>query len=251
MQTCLAGKTAIITGSTRGIGRGIAEAMAAAGAGIVVVSRSPDDCRKVAEELAARGTDALGFAADVTRRQDFDSLISRVLKHFGRIDILVNNAGTAVTRKAEDISEEEWDRVISLDLKSVFFCSQAVGREMINQRSGKIINIASVLGLVGEKMVLPYCAAKGGVVQMTRALALEWAKHNIQVNALCPGYVLTDINAAELQKEKNFNYITGKTPAGRLGTVGDITGAAVFLASPAAEFMTGQTLTIDGGWTAQ
>lgn len=250
MQTGLAGKTAVITGSTRGIGRGIAAAMAEAGARVVVISRSAEDCRRVAGELAADGRDALGIAADVTRRQDIDSLIDKVLHQYGRIDILVNNAGTAITKRAEDILEEEWDKVINLDLKSVFLCSQAAGREMIKQKSGKIINIASMLGLVGEKMVLPYCAAKGGVIQMTRALALEWAKHNIQVNALCPGYVLTDINAAELQKEKNFNYITGKTPAGRLGTVDDVSGAAVFLASRSADFMTGQTLTVDGGWTA-
>ena len=251
MKNALVGKTAIITGSTRGIGYGIAKAMADEGAKIIVVSRKPQDCRRVAEELSSQGSDALGIAADVPCQQDIDNLISQVQKYSGRIDILVNNAGTAITKRAEEITEEEWDRVINLDLKSSFFCAQAVGKEMIKQRAGKIINIASILGLVGEKMVLPYCVAKGGVIQMTRALALEWAKYNIQVNALCPGYVLTDINAAELQKEKNFKYITGKIPAGRLGTVDDIAGAVVFLASSSADFMTGQVMTVDGGWTAQ
>lgn len=244
-------KVAVITGSTRGIGCGIAKAMVAEGAKVVIVSRNQQDCDKVVNEIIQSGGTALGIAADITRKSDIDNLVSRILSSFGQIDILVNNAGTAVTKKAEELTEEDWDKVLNLDLKSAFFCSQAVGKVMIKQRAGKIINIASMLGLVGEKMVLPYCVAKGGLIQMTRALALEWAKHNLQVNALCPGYVLTDINAAELQKEKNFNYITGKTPAGRLGTVDDIVGAAVFLASTSSDFMTGQTMAIDGGWTAQ
>jgi NAD(P)-dependent dehydrogenase (short-subunit alcohol dehydrogenase family) len=247
----LKGKSAIVTGSTKGIGRAIAEGLAGAGADVVIVSRNQADCDTVAAAIRGMGSDALGGAADVTRPGDIERLVRAALERFGKIDVLVNNAGGAITKKAVDITEEDWDRVVDLDLKSVFFCSQAVGREMIRRSGGKIINIASILGLVGEKMVLPYCAAKGGVIQMTRALALEWAKHNIQVNAVCPGYVVTAINAAEFSNEKVYRHIVDKIPAGRLGETRDMVGAVIFLAAGASDFMTGQTITVDGGWTAQ
>lgn len=247
----LAGKVAIVTGATRGIGRAIADSLAGAGADIVVVSRRPGDCERVAGEIAETGVRALAVAADLTSLPAIDEMVAAAVNAFGRLDILVNNAGNAVTKRAEDITEADWDRVLDLDLKGVFFACQAAGRVMIGRRQGKIINIASVFGLVGEKLVSPYCAAKGGVIQLTRALALEWARHNIQVNALCPGYVETDINAAELQNEKVRRYVLGKTAVGRLGRTADMAGAALFLASPAADYMTGQTLTVDGGWTAQ
>lgn len=247
----LTGKTAIITGSTRGIGYGIANGMAQAGANIVVVSRSQADCQRVAAEISSFGVRALPVAADVTNLSEIERLVARTVDTFGSIDILVNNAGTAITKKAEDITEADWDRVLNLDLKSVFFCSQIVGRQMIKQQRGKIINIASILGLVAEKMVLPYCVAKGGVVQLTRALALEWARYNIQVNALCPGYVITPINEEVLKDERVYNHIVKKTAVGRLGKIEDMAGAVVFMASDAADYMTGQTIIVDGGWTAQ
>jgi NAD(P)-dependent dehydrogenase (short-subunit alcohol dehydrogenase family) len=247
----LTGKVAVVTGATRGIGRAIAYALAEAGANVVVVSRSQSDCRQVADELARTGAGTLAVAADLASLPAIEHMVAAAVAAFGQLDILVNNAGNAVTKRAEDITEADWDRVLGLDLKGVFFACQAAGRQMISQRQGKIINVASILGQVGERQVSPYCAAKGGVIQLTRALALEWARHNIQVNALCPGYVETSINAAELQDEKVRRYITGKTAAGRLGQPADMAGAALFLASPAADYMTGQTLTIDGGWTAQ
>lgn len=247
----LANKVVIVTGSTKGIGNAIAIAMAQAGADIVVVSRNQTDCNQVAWQIRELGRRAIGIAADVTKNGDIQNLLDKTIEYFGQVDILVNNAGSAITKKAEDITEAEWDQVVNLDLKSVFFCSQIIGRKMIEQKRGKIINIASVLGLVGEKMVSPYCAAKGGVIQLTRALALEWARYNIQVNALCPGYVLTAINASEFSNEKIYNYIVRKIPQGKLGAVSDMTGAAIFLASNAANYMTGQHLTVDGGWTAQ
>lgn len=247
----LHGKTAIVTGSTKGIGRAIAEGLAWAGANLVIVSRNQADCDAVAAAIRGTGADAVGVAADVTKLADIEKLTRAALDRFGKIDVLVNNAGGATTKKAVDITEEDWDRVVDLDLKSVFFCSQAVGREMIRQGGGKVINIASVLGLVGAKLVLPYCAAKGGVIQMTRALALEWAKHNIQVNAVCPGYVLTEINAAEFKNEKIYQHIVSKIPVGRLGQTKDMVGAAVFLAAGESDYMTGQVITIDGGWAAQ
>ena len=247
----LQGKVAVVTGSTRGIGRGIAECLGKAGASVVIVGRSREACERVAADLTAMGITALAAWADVTKVEEVEHLMQKTEDAFGRIDILVNNAGGALTHKAEDITEEEWDQVLDLDLKSVFFCSQRAGRRMIRQQRGKIINTASIMGQVGQKLTLTYCAAKSGVVGLTRALALEWARHNIQVNALCPGFVLTSINEEAMKDEKIFNATLRKIPAGRLGQVSDMVGAVLFLASEASDYMTGQTLTVDGGWTAQ
>lgn len=246
----LQGKIAVVTGSTKGIGRAIAQAYVEAGAKVAIVSRNRIDCERVAAELQGDKIATAAFPCDVTRIEDFRNLIEAVSDLWGGLDILVNNAGSAITQRAIDLTEAEWDQVVNLDLKSVFFCSQAAARSMIPRRKGKIVNIASILGLVGAPGLLPYCAAKGGVVNMTRALAIEWARFGIQVNALCPGYVMTDINRDKLSDEKVMTSLLGKTPAGRLGEAGDITGAAVFLASEAADYMTGQALTVDGGWTA-
>ena len=244
------GKVAIVTGATRGIGRAIAQAYAAAGIKVAVVSRSAADCEQAARAINETGGAAMAAHCDVTQVAAFRQVVEQVVERWGRLDILVNNAGTAITRKAIDLSEEEWDRVVDLDLKSVFLCSQSAARVMIPQQSGKIINVASILGLVGANGLIPYCAAKGGVVNLSRALASEWARYGIQVNSLCPGYVITDINREKLSDEKTQAALLAKTPAGRLGQVGDMTGAALFLASPASDYMTGQSLTVDGGWTA-
>lgn len=248
----LIGKTAIVTGSTKGIGRGLAEALASEGANIVVVSRNQADCEAVAAELdAAHGVETLAHSADVTDMAKIEGLTAAVKSRFGRIDILVNNAGSAITKRAEEITEADWDRVLNVDLKAVFFLAQAVGRVMIEQKAGKIINIASILGLVADKQVLPYCVAKGGVLQMTRALALEWARHNIQVNAICPGYVITPMNEADLSNEKISGHILKKIAMRRFGKVEDMTAACVLLASNASDYMTGQQIVIDGGWTCE
>lgn len=244
-------KVAIITGSTKGIGNGFAVGMAQAGANIVVVSRHQDDCDRVAEEIAKIGVKTLPVATDVTKMEDIDNLVERTVKEFGRIDILINNAGTAITKRAEELTEGDWDRVVNVDLKGVFFCAQAVGKQMIKQKRGKIINIASILGVVGDRQVLPYCVSKGGVIQMTKALALEWARHDIQVNALCPGYVITPMNEEDLKNEKISSHIMRKIAMRRYGEVEDMVGAAVFLASEASNYMTGQLIVIDGGWTAE
>ena len=248
----LTGKMAIVTGATKGIGRGIASGLAQAGANIVVVSRHYDDCERVAQDVMQRyGVSTLPVACDILQRDQVNDLLNRTVESFGRVDILVNNAGTAITKKAEDLLEEDWDRVVNLDLKACFFCAQTIGQQMIRQQRGKIINISSILGLVADKQVLPYAAAKGGVVQFTKALALEWAKHNIQVNAICPGYIITDINRAELESEKISKHLLGKIAARRFGTVEDIAGAAVYLASEASNYMTGHAMVIDGGWCAE
>ncbi|MFX4262231.1 SDR family NAD(P)-dependent oxidoreductase [Pelotomaculum propionicicum] len=247
----LEGKVALVTGSTKGIGYGIAMGLANAGADLVIVSRHQADCDRVAEEVRSRLCDAIGIATDITKKDQLEALITKTIAQYGRIDILVNNAGTAITKKAEDLTEEDFDRVVNLDQRAVFTMSHAVGKVMIKQGGGKIINIASILGLVGDRQVLPYCVAKGGVIQMTKALALEWAKYNIRVNAICPGYVITPMNEADLKNEKIYNHIIKSIPMRRLGQVEDISGAAVYLASDASNYMTGQHLVIDGGWTAQ
>ena len=246
----ISGKVAIVTGATRGIGQAISQAYAAAGIKVAVVSRSAADCEQAAQSINEAGGDAMAAPCDVTQVAAFRKVVEQVVEYWGRLDIMVNNAGTAITCKAIDLSEAEWDRVVDLDLKSVFFCAQSAARVMIPQQSGKIINVASILGLVGANGLIPYCAAKGGVVNLSRALASEWARYGIQVNSLCPGYVITDINRDKLSDEKTQAALLAKTPAGRLGQVGDMTGAALFLASPASDYMTGQSLTVDGGWTA-
>lgn len=247
----LNGRVALVTGSTKGIGYGIALGLAQAGADLVIVSRNQADCDRVAGEIRGMDRRAAGIATDVTRNEQVQKLVERAVAEFGRIDILVNNAGTAITKKAEDLTEADFDRVVGLDQRAVFFMAQAVGGQMIRQGGGRIINVASILGLVGERQVLPYCVAKGGVIQMTRALALEWAKYNINVNALCPGYVITPMNEADLKDEKIYNHLVKSVPMRRLGQIEDMAGAAVFMASDAAGYMTGQCLVIDGGWTAQ
>jgi NAD(P)-dependent dehydrogenase (short-subunit alcohol dehydrogenase family) len=252
MAISVKGKVALITGSTKGIGNGIANALAEGGANVVIVSRHQNDCDRVAAEIKEKyGVMTLAVAADITKQEDIEAMVSKTIDTFGRIDVLVNNAGSAITKKAEDLTYEDWDKVVNLDLRAVFFCSQAVGRHMIAQKSGKIINIASILGLVADKQVLPYAVSKAGVLQMTKALALEWAKHNIQVNAICPGYVITEINKDTLANEKIAAGLLRKTVMRRFGKVEEIAGAAVYLASDATSYMTGQHIVIDGGWTAE
>lgn len=252
IPTCdLTGKVALVTGGTKGLGYGMALGLAQAGADIVVVSRTAADCEKVADEIKALGRDALAAPTDVTNPDAVQKLIDDSVEKFGKIDILVNNAGSAITKKAEDLTLEDWDRVINIDLRAAFIVAQAVGKEMIKQKSGKIINIASIFGMVGDKQVLPYLAAKGGVVQMTKGLALEWSRYNINVNAIAPGYVITPMNEKDLMEEKIYKHVTGKIPMRRLGQIEDIAGSVVFLASEAANYITGTTLAVDGGWLCQ
>jgi NAD(P)-dependent dehydrogenase (short-subunit alcohol dehydrogenase family) len=247
----LSGKVAIVSGATKGLGYDMALALANAGADIVVVSRTESDCKKVAKEIENLGRKALTNPCDVTNSDSIAQLVQNTINVFGKIDILVNNAGVAFTKPAEDLTEDDWDRVVDTNLKAVFLLSQAVGREMIKQKYGRIINIGSIFGLVGEKSILPYLASKGGVIQITKGLALEWAKYNIQVNCIAPGYVLTPMNEKELSQEKIKNYINSKIPMRRVGLPSEISSAVVYLASDAASYITGSVLCIDGGWLAQ
>ena len=252
MKIDVKGKICVVTGSTKGIGKGIAEALAENGGTVVICSRKQNECDAVAAEIREKyGVDAIGVSADITKTEAIENLFNTVMEKYGRVDVLVNNAGSAITKRAEDLTEEDFDHVLALDLRAVFFCSQAAGKIMIKQKSGKIISIASVLGVVADKQVLPYCVAKGGVLQMTRALALEWAKYNIQVNAICPGYVITGLNRKELTDEKIGGGLLRKTAMRRFGEVEEIAGAAVYLASDASSYTTGEPIIVDGGWCAE
>ncbi len=246
----LEGKVAVVTGATKGLGYGIAHGLAAAGADLVIVSRHQKDCEKVASEIEAVGRQALPQASDMRDIASIDLLVEKTINRYGRIDVLVNNAGTAVTRAPEQVTEEEWDAVLDLNLKGAFFTAQRVGQQMIQQQHGKIINVASVFGFVGDGNIVAYCASKGGLILMTKSLALAWARYNIQVNAIAPGYIETEMNTDVLNQEKVFKHLMKNTPAKRLGKVEDVIGAVVYMSSPAADYMTGQSIVVDGGWLA-
>lgn len=247
----LANKVAVVTGSSRGIGRAVAIAFAEAGATVVIVGRNQAKCQETAEEIRQRKGKSIIVTADLAKVQQIEQLFNTVVEQCGRIDILVNNAGVALTKKALIITEEEWDQVLDSNLKSVFFCAQAAAKKMIGTGGGKIINMGSIMGQVGDVAIAPYCASKGGVVQLTKALALEWVKNNIQVNCIGPGYFLTDMNKEAFEYQKAYQHVTNNIPMGRLGQVEDIGHMTVYLASPASDYITGQSFYIDGGWTAQ
>lgn len=244
-------KVAIITGSSRGIGRGVARSFAKEGAVAVINSRSLDRAKVVAREIVNEGGQAFPVAADVTDRKAVETMVEEVTGRFRRIDILVNNAGITFIRPSEDLTEEEWDRAVATDLKASFLCSQAVGKTMIKNGGGKIINITSILAERALPQRLPYCASKAGANMLTMVLALEWARYNIRVNAIMPGFIATGLVPKEINR-KIFDReaIVRKNPLQRLGTVEEVGDAAVFLASQEADYITGTCLRVDGGWLA-
>lgn len=246
----LDGKVAVVTGAGRGIGREIALALARYGADLVLWSRTRSDLEKVAEEARTFGSRVLVQPGDITRIGELGGRVQAAVDEFGSLDILVNNAGTNIPMWSEDVDEESWDRIMDINLKGVFFCAQAVGRVMISQRRGKIINVSSQAGKVGMFKRAAYCASKGAVDQLTRVLALEWARHHITVNAIAPTFVETDMTR-DMFKDKSFSdWVSGKIMLDRLARPEDITGGVIYLASGAADMVTGHILYIDGGWTA-
>jgi NAD(P)-dependent dehydrogenase (short-subunit alcohol dehydrogenase family) len=246
----LSGKMALVTGGSRGIGYTVALSLANAGADVAVTSRKLEDVQKTAEDIAALGRRSLPLALDVQDVESIQKTVGLVLEKFGRIDILVNNAGLNIQQMAVDVTEEAWDTVLDTNLKGAFFCSQAVGKAMIERRQGKIINIASTMATVGLRLRSAYCSSKGGVAQMTKVLAVEWAKYNVNVNAVGPTFLLTPMTKPMLENEEFRTDVMSRIPMGRLATPEDVAGAVVYLASPAADFVTGITLFVDGGWTA-
>ncbi|MGB9415230.1 MAG: SDR family oxidoreductase [Acidobacteriaceae bacterium] len=247
---CLDGKVALVTGSASGLGAAIALALAEAGASVACHgNRRPAD--DTSERIRALGCESRSFTADLSALDGADLLFEAVRSAMNAPDILVNNAGTIYRAPAEDYDLQAWMTVMQVNLNSVFRLSQLAGRNMLKRRRGKIINIASLLSFQGGVRVPAYAASKGGLAQLTKALANEWAAHNIQINAIAPGYFRTD-NTQALQKDEVRNrQILERIPAGRWGEPEDIAGAAVFLASPASDYVTGEVLVVDGGWMSR
>jgi NAD(P)-dependent dehydrogenase (short-subunit alcohol dehydrogenase family) len=242
----LSGRVALVTGGTKGLGRTIAAALAAAGADLAIASRTRADLEVVAGELRGQGRRVLPVVADVSEEEDVRRMVAETLGHFGRIDVLVNNAGIEGQGSVLEMPVERWDRVLAVNLRGPMLCCKHVGPHMIERQSGKVINVASVMATRVSRALSSYSASKAGLVQLTRTLALEWIRHNVQVNALCPGYFLTPMNEEFFASERGRRYIED-LPIRRLGDPREIEGAAVFLASDATSYVTGTTLYVDGG----
>jgi NAD(P)-dependent dehydrogenase (short-subunit alcohol dehydrogenase family) len=244
----LTGRVAVVTGGGRGIGRAIADGFARHGAQVVLSGRTEATLLDAAKAIGER---ASTHVADVSHEADVLALRDAVLTRHGRIDVLVNNAGiNPIFRGIERISLDEWQSIIDINLTGAFLCCKHLGGAMVEQGRGSIINISSVGGHVGLLRSVPYCASKGGVEMLTRALALDWAQRGVRVNTLAPGWVDTDLTHGLLEHDLHGKRLLDHTPMGRFATAGDMVGAAVFLASDASAYMTGQSLLIDGGWTA-
>jgi len=217
----------------------------------VLCGRRQELLQKVASEIQADGGQALPIKMDVTRREEVESMASEALRTFGKVDILVNNAGINRVKPFLKLAEEDWDAVLNTNLKGCFYCCQAIGKGMVERKSGSIINIVSVFGLTGFMNISPYIASKGAIVQLTKALAVEWARHNVRVNAIAPSYIQTEMTKRDIESDKRIlQYNLSKIPMRRGGQPNEVAGAVVFLASEASSFVTGETIAVDGGWLA-
>jgi 2-deoxy-D-gluconate 3-dehydrogenase len=246
----LEGRKAIVAGGGRGIGRAIALAFADEGADVAVIGRSGESLSAVAEEIEARGRQAVAEAQDLTRVSEIPPLFDRLAEELGGLDILVNSAGVQITGPSVDVTEEQWDATLDANLKSMFFSCQAAGRRFIDQGHGKIINLASTFSFVGFPEFAAYCSSKGGVALLTKTLAAEWASSGVNVNAIAPTAVRTEMNAYLLDDPGFLAFFLPKVPAGRVGDPSDVAGAAVFLAGEGSDFVHGHLLLVDGGYTA-
>ncbi len=247
----LDGKSALVFGGTSGLGKSIATGLAEAGADVVPVSRRPEEVQKTAEELRSLGRKTLELTADVTRREEIQRVIDRVLQEMGRIDILVNSAGTTKRVPSLELADEDWDRILDINLKGTWYACQMVGKVMKEQMYGRIINIASIGAFLSLHEATAYCVSKGAVAMLTRCLGAEWAKYNITVNALAPGVFETPLNRNLIHEPGRKASILSHTPMKRFGNLEEIKGAAIFLASESAAFVTAELIAVDGGFTAQ
>jgi 2-deoxy-D-gluconate 3-dehydrogenase len=244
----LTGKVAIVTGGNGGIGYGIAHGLAHAGASIVVAARQVAKNAQAVTSLQALGVTALSVATDVQDEGSVQAMVQGTLEALGGVDILVNNAGINIRKAPQDYTLEEWQRVVNTNLTGVFLCARAVYPHMVAARGGKIINIGSMTSIFGSSVAPAYAASKGGIIQFTKSLAVFWAKDNIQVNAILPGWIHTDLTAATATER--YNSIKARIPHGRWGEPDELAGAAVFLASRASDYVTGIALPVDGGYTS-
>jgi 2-dehydro-3-deoxy-D-gluconate 5-dehydrogenase len=248
----LAGKVAIVTGGNGGIGLGMAEGLADAGATIMIAARNIGKSRVAARALAERGVKTSVVAVDVADAQSCAAMVRETTRQFGRIDILINNAGVNIRKQPEQLTQADWREVLSINLDGAFYCAQAAYPVMAKAGGGKIINIGSMLSIFGTSFAAAYAASKGGIVQMTKSLAVAWAKDNIQVNAVLPGWIDTELTqAARVQVDGLHERVLARTPAARWGHADDFRGIATFLASPAADFITGTAIPVDGGYSVQ
>jgi NAD(P)-dependent dehydrogenase (short-subunit alcohol dehydrogenase family) len=246
----LDGIVSIVTGAGRGLGKSIALALANAGSNVVVVSRTQEEIEQTAHEVSEFGRRTISVAADVSSSDDVTKMHERTLAEFGKIDVLFNNAGIAKRKRLIHESEEEWDRMMAVNLKGLFLCCRAVLPTMIARNRGKIINTSSTSGVLGEVGHVSYCVSKAGVLMFTRALALEVCRHNITVNGIAPGWFKTPMTSPIHENEEHYSEIIGRIPMGRMADPKEIGPLAVFLASSASDFMTGETVFYDGGETA-
>lgn len=245
----LNGKSAVVTGASTGLGRGMTLGLAAAGADILLVDHVSSE--SVAKEVRTTGRRAATLVADLMQMSSIELVVRTAVEEFGKIDILINNAGIIRRTPAIDFTEKDWDEVMALNAKTVFFLSQAAARDMMKRKYGKIINVASLLAFQGGILVPSYAASKGAVAQVTKALANEWAQHGITINAIAPGYMATNNTKALREDAVRSKAILDRIPAGRWGLPEDLQGVAVFLASPASDYVNGHVLVVDGGWMAR
>jgi 2-deoxy-D-gluconate 3-dehydrogenase len=248
----LKGKVAVVTGGNGGIGLGMARGLASAGAQVVVVGRNEAKSREAVKDLEGRGTRAFALAVDVGDEGAVTRMVEEVDRRCGRLDVLVNNAGTNIRKPPHELSLAEWSFVLNTNLTSAFLCSKAAYPLMKRAGSGKIINIGSMMSIFGTSFAPAYAASKGGIVQLTKSMAVAWAKDNIQVNAVLPGWIDTELTRQARQQVAGLHErVLARTPAGRWGTPDDHAGIAVFLASPASDFVTGTAIAVDGGYSVQ
>ena len=245
----LTGKTAIVTGTSRGLGQYFARALAKAGADLVITSRELSSLTEFRKEIETLGKKALPVRLDVLSQCDIENMVQTAIEEYGKIDILVNNAGLNIRKPSTEVSRQDWDTILDTNLKGSFFCSQAVGKEMIKRNYGKIINIGSCTCVFGMEGIAAYTASRGAILSITRSLAAEWGKFGITVNVLAPGWFKTAQNAALYKNKEWLKYITERIPLNRPGRPNDLDGAVVFLASDASKYITGQMIMVDGGFT--
>jgi gluconate 5-dehydrogenase len=243
----LSGRVALVTGSSEGIGFALAEGLGAAGARVVINGRNEEKLQAARESLAGRGIAVEAVRFDVSDRPTVFDAVERIEREMGEVDILVNNAGVQRRNPFETFPEDTWREIMAINLDGVFHVTQAVGAKMIARKRGRIVNICSVASELGRATIVPYAATKGALRQLTRGLSAEWAKHNVQINAIAPGYIRTPLNQALLADEKFSAWVAARTPAGRWAEPEELIGAAVFLASDAASYINGHVLYVDGG----